>query len=67
MRVSPDLEKIVAAAKEANIAIQDIQFVRNIEADALEALSIEIDGNDEAKGYFSWLLAKSNLTLKAIS
>jgi hypothetical protein len=66
LKVSPDLEKIVAAAKEANISIHDLQFVRSLDTDVLEALSIVIEGNDEAKGYFSWLLAKSNLRTEPV-
>lgn len=61
MKVEPDLEKIVSAAREANISIQEINFIRGIDEDILEALSILVDGNEDAKGYFSWLLAKSNL------
>ncbi len=66
LKVSPYLEKIVAAAKEANISIHDLQFVRGLDTDVLEALSIVIEGNDEAKGYFSWLLAKSNLKTEPV-
>ena len=61
LRVMPDLEKIVATAKEAKIAIRDIHFVRNMDQDILEALSIDIDGNDDSKGYFTYLLARNNL------
>jgi hypothetical protein len=65
--VSPDLEKIVAAAQEAQISIQEVNFVRNTDLDILEALSILAEGQEEAQGYFSWLLAKSNLTSKIIA
>lgn len=61
LRVTPNLEQIVAAAKEAQISIQEINFIRNTDSDILEALSIIVEGNDDAKGYFSWLLDKSNL------
>ncbi len=66
MKVYPDLAKVAAAAKEANISIQEIQFIQNIEKDVLEALSIMVEGNDDAKGYFSWLLAKNNLKTEPI-
>lgn len=67
MNVLPDLEKIVAAAKEANISIRELQFVRDTETDMLESLSILVDGHDEAKSYFSWLLTRSNLTKESVA
>lgn len=67
LKVTPDLEKIVSAAQEAKIAIQEINFVRNIDSDILEALAISIDGTEDSKGYFSWLLAKHNLSSELIA
>lgn len=61
LKVTPDLDKIVAAAKEAQVSIQDIHFVRNTETNSLEALSILIEGENDATCYFSWLLKKSNV------
>ena len=67
LKVLPNLEKVIAAAQEANIAIADIQFVRDVHQDVLESLSIEIEGNDDAKSYFSWLLNQSNLMTELVS
>jgi hypothetical protein len=66
LRVTPDLGKVVAAAKEAQVSIPEIHFVRDEDTDILEALSISIEGDEDAKGYFSWLLEKSNLSLSSI-
>lgn len=68
LRVSPDLDTIVAAAKEAQIAIRDINFIRDVNAsdDVLAALSIMIEGSDDAMGYFAWLLAESNLKTEPV-
>lgn len=67
LKVTPDLEQIVAAAREAKITIEEINFVRSVDADILEALSIVIDGNEDSKSYFSWLLNKSNLKAELVS
>ena len=66
LKVAPELEKIVAAAQEANIAIQDIQFVRNTDIDVLEALSILVEGTDDSKNYFSWLLERGDLIAESL-
>ncbi len=67
LKVTPDLEKIVAAAKEAQISIQEINFVRNVDTDILESLSILVDGNSDAQSYFTWLLEKSNLKAETLA
>ncbi len=61
LTVCPDLEKLVAAAQEANVSIHDLQFIRDVEEDCITAISIKIEGADDAVGYFSWLLNKENL------
>ena len=59
--VLPELDKVVQAAKEARITIREVNFVRHNDADILEALSIAIDGKEDAIGYFSYLLEQQKL------
>ncbi len=66
VNVYPDLEKVVLAAREANIIIQDLQFVQDVDSDILSALALVIEGTTDAKSYFAWLLDKQNLHLPAL-
>lgn len=66
LKVSPDLPTIVAAAQEAKIAIDDLEFIRNAHCDVIEALNIEITGPQSALDYFSWLLNRANVRLDCI-
>ena len=63
MKVCPDLDKVVHVAKEAKIVIRDIHFIRKPDDDVLEALSLMVDGKEDALGYFSYLLSKDNMVL----
>jgi hypothetical protein len=55
------LDKVVQAAQEAKVSILDVNFVRDVDTDILNALSIAIEGKEDALGYFSYLLEQQQL------
>lgn len=61
LNVAPDLDKVVQAAQEAKVSILDVNFVRDVDTDILNALSIAIEGKEDALGYFSYLLEQQQL------
>lgn len=61
LQVAPDLERVVQAAQEAKVAITEVNFVRDVEVDILDALAIAIEGKEDAIGYFSYLLDQGQL------
>ena len=61
LRVMPDLDKVVQAAQEAKVSITEVNFVRDVDQDILDALSIHIEGKAHEVGYFSYLLEVLNL------
>jgi hypothetical protein len=61
LQVMPELEKVVQAAQEAKITITEVNFVRDTDADILDALCIAVEGKEDAIGYFSFLLEQQKL------
>lgn len=66
LTVMPELEQIIAIAQEAQVRIDDILFIQN-QHNTLEAITLCIEGSDECVGYFSWLVAKSNLNIQSVA
>lgn len=64
LQVAPDLDKVIQAAQESKVAITELNFVRNVEEDILSALSIAIEGKEDALGYFSYLLDQLALAVE---
>lgn len=61
LHVVPELDKVIQAAQESKVSITELNFVRDVDEDILSALSIAIEGKEDALGYFSYLLEQQAL------